>query len=155
VSIRKLFIFFIYSSASSTLTDLPFVFSSVIAPNLSEENKRVHEHVEVLIDLSQPHGIFRTNKSKAPVVAKFQDRVQQVHRFFDKCRAGLAMIWNTIFLLNPAPPTPLTLISNFRNAARVRALVRSQLLAGPEIALAFVLAQHPSLELELINKADA
>ncbi|KAM0873436.1 hypothetical protein ACQ4PT_038066 [Festuca glaucescens] len=50
-----------------------------IALNLSEQNKRVHERVEALTDLSQPHGAFWTNKLKAAVVAKFQDRVQQVH----------------------------------------------------------------------------
>jgi hypothetical protein len=44
---------------------------------------------------------------------------------------------------------------NFRNAARVRALVRIQLLAGAETTFAFVLAQHPSLDLEAIAKADA
>jgi hypothetical protein len=127
----------------------------VITLNLSEENKRVHEWVEVLTDLSQAHGVFWTNKSKAAIVAKFQDRVQQVHRFFDKCQAGLKMIWKTMFPLNPTPPTLLALMSNFRNAARVRALVRSQLLAGAKIAFAFVLARHPSLNLEVIAKADA
>jgi hypothetical protein len=44
---------------------------------------------------------------------------------------------------------------NFRNAARVRALVRIQLLAGAETTFAFVLAQHPLLDLEAIAKADA
>jgi hypothetical protein len=34
-------------------------------------------------------------------------------------------------------------------------LVRSQLLAGAEIAFAFMLSQHPSLDLEAIAKADA
>jgi hypothetical protein len=65
------------------------------------------------------------------------------------------MIWKTIFPLNPAPPTLLILMSNFMNAARVRALVRSQPLARAEIAFAFVLAQHPSLDLDLIVKANA
>jgi hypothetical protein len=122
---------------------------------LSEENKRVHEWVEVLTDLSQAHGVFWTNKSKDVIVAKFQDRVQRVHRFFDKCQAGLKMIWKTMFPLNLAPPTLLALMSNFRNAARVRALVRSQLLAWAKTAFAIVLAHHPSLDLELIAKADA
>jgi hypothetical protein len=108
-----------------------------------------------LTDLSQAHGVFWTNKSKAAIIAKFQDRVQQVHRFFDKCQAGLKMIWKTMFPLNPAPQTLLALMSNFRNAARVRTLVRSQLLVGVETAFAFVLAQHPSLNLEPIAKADA
>jgi hypothetical protein len=65
------------------------------------------------------------------------------------------MIWKTMFPLYPVPPTLLTLMLNFMNAARVQALVRSQLLAGAETTFAFVSAQHPSLDLELIVKADA
>jgi hypothetical protein len=141
------------SSASSLWINLPFFFSTVIALNLFEENKRVHEKVDALADLSQPHGVFWTNKSKDAVVAKFQDRVQQV--FFDKCHAGLTMIWRTMFPLDPVPSTLLTLMAKFRNAATVRALVRSQLLAGAETTFAFVQAQHPSLHLELIAKFDA
>jgi hypothetical protein len=121
---------------------------------LSEENKRVHERVEALSNLSQFNEVFWSNKSKAVTIAKFQDRVQQVHRFFDKYHAGLTMIWKAMFPLNPVPPTLLALMSNFRNAERVRALVRIQLLAGAETAFAFVLSQHPSLDLEAIAKAD-
>ncbi|KAM0896290.1 hypothetical protein ACQ4PT_023301 [Festuca glaucescens] len=94
-----------------------------IALNALEENKRVHEKVNALTDLSQPHGVFWTSRSKAAVVAKFQDRVEQVHGFFDKCRAGLAMIWKTMFPLDPAPSTLLALMAKFRNAANVRTLV--------------------------------
>jgi hypothetical protein len=122
---------------------------------LSEENKRVHERVEALSNLSQFNEVFWSSKSKAATIVKFQDRVQQVHRFFDKCYAGLRMIWKAMFPLNQVPPTLLALMSNFRNAERVRALVRSQLLAGAETTLAFVLLQHPSLDLEAIAKADA
>jgi hypothetical protein len=122
---------------------------------LSEENKRVHERVEALTNLLQFNEVFWSNKSKAVTIAKFQDRVQQVHRFFDKYHAGLTMIWKAMFPLNPVPPTLLALMSNFRNAERVRALVRIQLLAGAETAFAFVLSQHPSLDLEAIAKADA
>ena len=127
---------------------------SVIALNLSEENKRVHERVDALTNLSQFNEVFWTDKSKAAIVAKFQDRVQQVHRFFDKCHAGLRMIWKAMFPLNRVPPTLLALMSNFRNSERVRMLVRSQLLAGAESAFAFVLSQHPLLDLEAIAQAD-
>jgi hypothetical protein len=63
------------------------------------------------------------------------------------------MIWKAMFPLNPVPPTLLALMSNFRNVERVHALVRSQLLAGAETAFAFLLSQHPSLDLEAIAKA--
>ncbi|KAK1613865.1 hypothetical protein QYE76_019382 [Lolium multiflorum] len=140
-----------------TLSELQQATESLnfIALNLSDENKRVHERVEALMKLSQFNEVFWTNKSKVATIAKFQYRVQQVHRFFDKCHAGLRMIWKAMFPLNPVPPTLLAFMSNFRNPERVRALVRSQLLTGAEIAFAFVLSQHPSLDLEAIAKADA
>jgi hypothetical protein len=59
-----------------------------------------------------------------------------------------------MFPLNPVPPTLLALMSNFRNAERVCALVHSQLLAGAETTFVFVLSQHPLLDLEAISKAD-
>jgi hypothetical protein len=121
---------------------------------LSEENKRVPERVDALTNLSQFNEVFWTNKSKAATIAKFQDRVQQVHRFFNKCHAGLRMICKTMFPLNRVPPTLLALMSNFRNTEKVRELVRNQLLAGAESAFAFVLSQHPSLDLEAIAQDD-
>jgi hypothetical protein len=47
------------------------------------------------------------------LLKKIQGRVQHVHRFFDECQAGLEMIWKTMFPLDPAPQTILTLMSNF------------------------------------------
>ncbi|KAK1692354.1 hypothetical protein QYE76_009051 [Lolium multiflorum] len=47
---------------------------SFIALNLSEENKRVHERVEALSNLSQFNEVFWSSKSKAATIVKFQDR---------------------------------------------------------------------------------
>jgi hypothetical protein len=55
---------------------------TVIALNLSEENNRVHECVDALIYLARFDKVFWKNQSKVATVAKFQDRVQQVHHFF-------------------------------------------------------------------------
>jgi hypothetical protein len=127
---------------------------TVIALNLSEENKRVHERVDALTSLAHFYEVFWKNQSKAATVAKFQDRVQQVHRFFDKCYTGLRMIWKTMFPLNEVPPTLLTLMSKFSNAKKVRKLICSQLLVGAETAFAFVLSNYPSLNLMAIANAD-
>ncbi|KAM0831672.1 hypothetical protein ACQ4PT_065381 [Festuca glaucescens] len=64
-----------------TLNELQKATESLnfIALNLSEENKRVHERVEALMSLSQFNEVFWSSKSKAATIAKFQDRVQQVH----------------------------------------------------------------------------
>lgn len=114
----------------------------------------MHERVDALTSLAHFDEVFWKNQSKAATVAKFQDRVQQVHRFFDKCYTGLRMIWKTMFPLNEIPPTLLTLMSKFSNAKKVRKLVHSQLLAGAESAFAFVLSKHPSLNLMEIANAD-
>jgi hypothetical protein len=135
------------------MSSLPLLLI-VITLNLSEENKRVHERVNALTSLAHFDGVFRKNQSKAATVAKFQDRVQQVHRFFDKCYTGLKMIWKMMFPLNETPPTLLTLMSKFSNAKKVRKLIRAQLLAGAESAFAFVLSKHLSLNLMAIANAD-
>ncbi|KAK1628548.1 hypothetical protein QYE76_002863 [Lolium multiflorum] len=92
-----------------------------IALNPAEENKRIHERVNALAQLSSLEEIFWEDHSKASTVAKFQDRVQQVHRFFDKCYRGLRVIWKMTFPLNAVPPTMLTLMSEFSNAKRSEA----------------------------------
>jgi hypothetical protein len=77
-----------------------------------------------------------------------------VHGFFDKCHANLAMVWKTMFPLDPAPSTLLALMAKFKNPARVQALIRKELLAGAELPFAFVLACYPTVDLELSAKAD-
>jgi hypothetical protein len=132
---------------------LPFL-SIVITLNLSEEIKRVHERVDALISLAHFDEVFWKNQSKAATVAKFQDRVHQVHRFFDKCYTGFRMIWKTIFPLNEVPPTLLTLMSKFSNTKKVRSLIRAQLLAGAEKTFAFVLLKNPTANLMAIANAN-
>lgn len=127
-----------------------FPCASVICLNESEENKRVRNRVNVLTDISPPHTVFWSDQSKAAIVVKFQDRVEQVHAFFERCRASLAMVWKTMFPLNPQPPTLLALMNKFKDAAEVRILVRNQLVAGAETAFAFLQARYPTLNLMLI-----
>ncbi|KAK1684390.1 hypothetical protein QYE76_045238 [Lolium multiflorum] len=127
--------------------------TEIIALNPAEENKRIHERVNALAQLSSLDEVFWKDQSKASTVAKFQDRVQQVHRFFDKCYKGLRIIWKTMFPLNAVPPTLLTLMSEFSNAKKIRSLVRAQLIAGAKAAFALVLVCHPSADLLAIANA--
>ncbi|KAK1604026.1 hypothetical protein QYE76_027699 [Lolium multiflorum] len=117
---------------------------ALIALNHAEENKRIHERVHALTQLSSSEEIFWREHSKASAVVKFQDRVQQVHQFFDKCYKAMRVVWKTMFPLNAVPPTLLTLMSEFGSAKKVRELVRSQVFAGAKCTLALVLACYPS-----------
>ncbi|KAK1610948.1 hypothetical protein QYE76_034621 [Lolium multiflorum] len=124
-----------------------------IALNSAEENKRIHERVNALTQLSSAEEIFWREHSKASAVAQFQDRVQQVHHFFDKCYKDLKVIWKTMFPLNSVPPTLLTLMSEFGNTKKIRDLVRAQVFAGARFTLALVLARYPSANLLTIANA--
>ena len=64
------------------------------------------------------------------------------------------MVYRTMFPLNPQPSTLPQLFKKFKNPAEVRKLVRSQLVAGAEIALAFVYDADPTLDLTLIVTRD-
>jgi hypothetical protein len=52
--------------------------STVIALHALEENKRVHDKIEAMADLSQPQITIWTNRSKDAIVAKFKYWVGQV-----------------------------------------------------------------------------
>ncbi|KAK1610939.1 hypothetical protein QYE76_034612 [Lolium multiflorum] len=137
------------------LTELHKAIESLnfIALNHAEENKRIHERVNALTQLSSAEEIFWREHSKASAVAQFQDRVQQVHHFFDKCYKDLKVIWKTMFPLNSIPPTLLTLMSEFGNTKKIRDLVRAQVFAGARFTLALVLARYPSANLLTIANA--
>ncbi|KAK1692687.1 hypothetical protein QYE76_009384 [Lolium multiflorum] len=89
-----------------------------IALNPAEENKRIHERVHALTQLSSSEEIFWRDHSKTPAIVKFQDRVQQVHQFFNKCYRAMRVVWKTMFPLNAVPPTLLTLMSEFGSAKK-------------------------------------
>jgi hypothetical protein len=125
----------------------------VIALNRAEENKRIHERVHALTQLSSAKEIFWREHSKASALAQFQDRVQQVHHFFDKCYKAMRVVWKTMFPLNAVPPTLLTLMSEFGNAKKIRDLVRAQVFAGARFTLALVLARYLSASLLSIANA--
>ena len=99
-------------------------------------------------------SVFWSDKSKAAVIVQFQDHVEQIRLFFEKCRTCLAMVYSTMFPLNPQPETLLALMAKFKNPSEVRLLVRSQLIAGAETAFGFVQSRYPTLDLLLIANAN-
>jgi hypothetical protein len=70
----------LYSFGIITLLWLDFSLSStVVAFNALEENKRVHDKIEAMTDLSHPKSSVWRNRSKAATVAKVEYRVEKVH----------------------------------------------------------------------------
>ena len=64
------------------------------------------------------------------------------------------MIYRTMFPLNPQPNSLRQLMDKFKDAAEVRKLTRNQLLAGAEVALAFVHHVEPMLDLTFVATRD-
>ncbi|KAK1611472.1 hypothetical protein QYE76_035145 [Lolium multiflorum] len=125
-----------------------------VASDAAEENKRIHEEVEAMTDVAHPnHGLW-LHRPKAVVMAKFKYRVGKAHYYFDKFHAHLTMVWNTLFPLDQAPETLSALFTRFKSPERIRQLVRKELLAGAELALASTLACHPSLDLEAVANTE-
>ena len=118
------------------------------------ESRRVNARVEALDVLSQSHQVFWRDRSKTSVLVRFQDRVEQVHAFFRKCRDNLAMVYQTMLPLNPQPRSLPELMERFKTPAEVRQLVRNQLIAGAEVAFAFVQSSYPTLDLNIIASKD-
>src|SRR3954465_2387510 len=124
--------------------------SAVVNYERSEEERRVNARLKALNALAESHQVFWKDRSAASLIVRFQDRVGQVHVFVEKCRDRLLMILRTMFPLNPAPSSLTELMNHFKNPARVRDLVRQQLVSGAEVAFAFVQAEYPTLDLSQI-----
>jgi hypothetical protein len=126
----------------------------VVASDVAEENKKIHEEVEAMTDVAHPnHGLW-LHRPKAVVMAKFKYRVGKAHYYFDKFHAHLTMVWNTLFPLDQAPETLSALFTRFKSPERIRQLVRKELLAGAELAFASILACHPSLDLGAVANTE-
>jgi hypothetical protein len=85
---------------------------------------------------------------------KFEDRVEQVHTFFETCRRKLAMVYRTMFPLNVQPSSLRQLLGEFKSPAAVKRLMRLQLIAGAEAALTFIHDMFPSLDLLQLVERD-
>src|SRR3954471_19486103 len=116
--------------------------SAVVNFEQSMEEHRVNARLEALSSLSESHQVFWTDRSASSLIVRFPDRVEQVHAFFVKCQDHLLMVLQTMFPLNPQPRSLLELMDEFRAPAKVRRLVREQLVSGAEVAFAFMKADY-------------
>src|SRR3954452_23259125 len=128
--------------------------AAVVNFKQSMEERRVNARLEALSSLSESHQVFRTDKSASSLIVRFQDRVEQVHAFFIKCRDHLLMVLQTMFPLNPHARSLVELMNEFKTPAKVRGLVCEQLVYGAEVAFAFVQAEYPTLDLNRIAGRD-
>ena len=64
------------------------------------------------------------------------------------------MVYKAMFPLNPQPKSLIALMVKFNNPVEVKKLVRKQLIAGAQLALAVVQAAHPAINMELVARTN-
>lgn len=123
-----------------------------IRPDISSEERRVSSRVVTLMEnttLGAPS--FRSKQAKAYVLAVLQDRVSQVGQFVESFQSALALVYRTMFPLNPQPQRLEDLMKKFSGVNRIKGLIREQLIGGAKVALAFVKAHYPRINLDVIG----
>jgi hypothetical protein len=108
--------------------------------------------VNSLCDVASCGGpSFWTNRSNGYVLALLQDWVGEVGGLVERFRAILARIYSTMFPLNPAIEGLSALMKTFHSVRRIENLVRHQMIVGSHVALAFVRAHYPKIDMKLIG----
>jgi hypothetical protein len=93
--------------------------SKVVASDESEENKRIHEKIATVTNITHPKCGLWSNRSKVVIMAKFEYRAEKIHYYFDKYHAHLTMVWKTMFSLDPSPETLSALFNRLKTPIRI------------------------------------
>jgi hypothetical protein len=80
-----------------------------------------------------------------------QDRIAQAGVLAKTSRAALALVHGAMFPLNNQPEGLPTLLDQFENGDAVYRFVREHLCCGALVALSFVHAHYPEIDLELLK----
>lgn len=126
---------------------------AVIRLDPAEEEKRIKERLKVLEEVATESGVSTlwSDREKGHAVILLQDQIGQVEDFVERCRAALAMIYETMFPLNPAPVGLVALMQLFSYGKEIKSFVRAQFIAGVEMALALVRVHRADVDLERVT----
>jgi hypothetical protein len=96
---------------------------------------------------------FWADRSKAMKLTLLQDRIAQARVLTETSRSALALVHQVMFPLNNQPEGLPALLDRFENGNgnAVYSFVREHLHCGAMVALAFVRAHYPEVDLELLK----
>jgi hypothetical protein len=80
-----------------------------------------------------------------------QDRIAQAGVLAETSRAALALVHEAMFPLNNQPNGLPALLDRFENGDAIYRFVREHLRCGALVALSFVQAHYPEVNLELVK----
>jgi hypothetical protein len=116
------------------------------------EARRVNAHIIA----AQNHANsvadnFWADRSKAMKLTLLQDRIAQAGALAETSRGALALVHQAMFPLNDQPEGLPALLDRFENGNAIHSFVRAHLRSGAVVALAFVHAHYPEVDLELLK----
>jgi hypothetical protein len=94
---------------------------------------------------------FWADRSKAMKLTVLQDRIAQAGLLDETSRAVLALVHEAMFPLNNQPDGLPALLDRFENGDAVYRFIRKHLRCGALVALSFVCARYPEVDLELVK----
>jgi hypothetical protein len=116
------------------------------------EARRVNAHLRA----AQTHANliadnFWADRSKAMKLTILQDWIAQAGVLAEASRAALALVHEAMFPLNNQPDGLPALLDCFENGDAVYRFIREHLRCGALVALSFVRAHYPEVDLELVK----
>jgi hypothetical protein len=94
---------------------------------------------------------FWADRSKAMKLTILQDRIAQAGVLAETSRAALALVHEAMFPLNDQPDGLPALLGRFENGDAIYRFVREHLRCGALVALSFMRAHYPEVDLELVK----
>ena len=112
------------------------------------EQSRVDERVEKEAAGDSPEARhFWSNKSRGSVLARMLDRTWRAAVLLEGCRKTLWQINRAYFSHNEQPNGLAALLERFREGSALKEVVHTQLVAGANVALAYVRMHRTNLPL--------
>jgi hypothetical protein len=94
---------------------------------------------------------FWADRSKAMKLTLLQDRIAQAGVLAKMSRSALSLVHEAMFSLNNQPEGLPMLLDRFENGNAVYSFVREHLRCGAMVALSFVHAHYPEVNLKLLK----
>jgi hypothetical protein len=94
---------------------------------------------------------FWADRSKAMKLTVLQDRIPQAGALAEMSRAALALVHQAMFPLNDQPDGLPALLSRFENGEAIYRFIREHLRCGALVALSFVRACYPEVDMNLVK----
>jgi hypothetical protein len=129
-----------------------FSFTIDVCLDREAEAQRVNVHLRA----AQTHANsiannFWADRSKAMKLTLLQDRISQAGILAETSHAALALVHEAMFPLNDQPDGLPALLGRFENGEAIYHFIREYLRCGALVALSFVRAHYPEVNMNLVK----